>query len=68
MLSRQRSPAIRQRATRATAKELSGLTRVGKLKLVCLNDAKTVGKHVGNWRQIELAAILAIFSPSFFYE
>ena len=26
---------------------LSWQTRVGKLKLVCVNDIKTVGKHIG---------------------
>ena len=30
---------------------LSWQTRIGKLKLVCVNGIKTVGKHVSIWRQ-----------------
>ena len=67
----QRCPLLRGLHTT----NLSLQTRVGKLKLVCVNGTKTVGKHVGKllanmlancWRQIELVSILANFFANFF--
>ena len=47
--------------------DLHTTTKVGKLKLVCVNSTTTVGKQVGTvWRQMELAPILATFFTNFF--
>jgi len=36
-------------------------TKVGKLKLVCVNGTKTVDKHVGKLLATELFSVLATF-------